>query len=581
MINKKRNYPNPEESRIKDKYEESSFLLMFKYLILTIALGIITQFFYEWMQSGTGVKWIGILGTISLFGIYITLYGKKIYLNIDTPHFAISSLLFIAGGTAAGTFITQNAAPEVFAQRYGESTGKILQLLQLQDVFHSWWYVLLFLLMIISLVKISLRRELSWTNLGFHLAHLGPVIILFGFWWDYYAGFRGLIQLVKGKETNHVWVYHRNTNRVQDSLKLDFKLLLNHFETQKFEPDHRIQIWERSSTPPKPREALNTASSRILTTLPLKIDKPWKIYNSDISFELKEFYPNFYFEYSYPNDKDSVEAKDPGILIEIRTPHGSNIVQLSGNQPGKNQMNDPILRTTFEFYWELPDDLSEKIELPVPNQNWEGKNKIILAGKEKKIYEIYQGKLTTRDLSSNTLFPIHGNDKSHYSIVHLYPDAQYLSAGPATKNELQQNPVARLEISRDAWDKTQDAFIFPHKGEGNGQYLIPGTSYFLALESIKDQETKYWKSDLSILDRNGSTVRQRSIKVNEPMLYKGYRFYQTDYDPNNPNYSGIGVSYTPGLMVIYFGFILLVVGIFMLFYMRSRKMPAIEVAQTV
>jgi hypothetical protein len=581
MMIKETNNQNPTENPIKDEHVESGFVPMFKYLILSIALGIITQFIYHWMHSGTGVNWIGILGTISFFGIFITMYGKKLYQNIDTPYFAISSLLFIAGGTALGTFVTQNAAPEVFAQRYGESTGRILQFLQLQDVFHSWWYVLLFLLMIISLVKISLRRELSWANLGFHLAHLGPVIILFGFWWDYYAGFRGLIQLVKGNETNHVWVYHRNTNRVRDSLKLDFNLLLDHFETQKFEPDHRIQIWEHSSTQPKPREALNTASSRILTTLPMKVDKPWKIYNSDISFQLKEFYPNFYFEYSYPEDKDSVEAKDPGILVEIRNPHGSNIVQLSGIQPGKNQMNDPILRTTFEFYWELPDELSEKIDLSIPDQNWEGKNRIIFAGKEKKIYEVYQGKLTTRELTNKTLFPIHGNSKSHYSIVHLYPNVQYLSAEPATRNELQENPVAKLEIARDAWDNTKDAFIFPHKGKGNGQYLIPGTSYFLALESIKDQETKFWKSDLSILDKTGSLVKQRSIKVNEPLLFKGYRFYQTGYDPNNPNYSGIGVSYTPGLMVIYFGFTVLVVGVFVLFYMRSKKMPAIEVAQTV
>ena len=89
-------------------------------------------------------------------------------------------------------------------------------------------------------------------------------------------------------------------------------------------------------------------------------------------------------------------------------------------------------------------------------------------------------------------------------------------------------------------------------------------------EQIKDQETKFWRSDLSILDKNGSQLKTQSIKVNEPLLYKGYRFYQTDYDPNNPNYSGIGVSYTPGLSVIYFGFIILVIGIFLLFYVRYQ-----------
>ncbi|MCB0621262.1 MAG: hypothetical protein KDC41_21700 [Saprospiraceae bacterium] len=68
-------------------------------------------------------------------------------------------------------------------------------------------------------------------------------------------------------------------------------------------------------------------------------------------------------------------------------------------------------------------------------------------------------------------------------------------------------------------------------------------------------------------------LKTQSIKVNEPMLYSGYRFYQSDYDPENPNYSGIGISHEPGLFVIYLGFVALVLGCGLLFYNRLR--PAI------
>ena len=93
----------------------------------------------------------------------------------------------------------------------------------------------------------------------------------------------------------------------------------------------------------------------------------------------------------------------------------------------------------------------------------------------------------------------------------------------------------------------------------------------MILESFKDMETKFWKSDLSVLDKEGNVVKSQVIEVNEPLLYGGYRFYQTDYDPDRPNYSGVGVSREPGLYVIYFGFYCLVIGIFMMLYWKQEK----------
>ena len=84
-------------------------------------------------------------------------------------------------------------------------------------------------------------------------------------------------------------------------------------------------------------------------------------------------------------------------------------------------------------------------------------------------------------------------------------------------------------------------------------------------------ETKYYRSELSVLDENDEVAKSQSIVVNEPMLYGGYRFYQSDYNPDNPNYSGIGISHEPGLYVIYFGFTVLVIGCLMMFYGKYRK----------
>ena len=116
----------------------------------------------------------------------------------------------------------------------------------------------------------------------------------------------------------------------------------------------------------------------------------------------------------------------------------------------------------------------------------------------------------------------------------------------------------------------QTAYIYPSGGRG-GAYFIPGTDYILALESIKEKQTKFWRSHITILDNEGKEVKSQSVEVNEPFLYNGYRFYQSNYDPQNPEYSGIGVSYVPGLYIVYIGFFLMVLGTLIMFYINKKQ----------
>ncbi|MCB0583723.1 MAG: cytochrome c biogenesis protein ResB, partial [Phaeodactylibacter sp.] len=135
------------------------------------------------------------------------------------------------------------------------------------------------------------------------------------------------------------------------------------------------------------------------------------------------------------------------------------------------------------------------------------------------------------------------------------------------------NPVAKVEV----WHKggtSQEAFLYPG-GRRGGVFQVDGTEYFLALESFKDMETKYYRSEVSVLDDNEEVVKSRPIVVNEPMLHRGYRFYQSDYNPENPSYSGIGISHEPGLYIIYFGFTVLVIGCALMFYGRYRKVEGL------
>ncbi len=546
-------------------------------LWLLILSGLVAQNSEVFLQKNGASEWVSLAAGFTVLAVFGVLFFKPVYKIIDTPHFAISSLLVIAVGTALGTFVSQTVPYEVFTERYGETGSAVLRFFQLDDVFHSWWYVSLYAALGLSLVKISLKKKLSRENIGFHLAHLSPIIILFGFWVDYFYGFRGIIQLEEGQAKNVVQVYDGHTNYLKDSTELPFSIQLDKFQFERHDPDYRLQIWrmeqEAHAQEISLHENQKPAKPEILASFPLELMKPRKIYGTDIRFRLTDFYPDFTFEYTYPDNIDTIEARDPGIQLELKTDFGDAALQLRANQPGRDKIADEgIVGAWMEFYWELPAELVAGLNKQPVDKKLAEVNRVIFAGNERRIYFLIDKKLTVEPLEPGKFYPIESKEGAGFTIFHLFPDAAHLQAIPTTKSEELNNPVAMVEI----WNKTipgsKQAYLYPGNAERrSGSFEIPGTPYFLALESFKDMETKFFKSDLTVLDKNGEAVHQQYVKVNEPMLYNGYRFYQTDYDPNRPTYSGIGVSHEPGLYVIYFGFFIMVAGIAQMFYGKTRK----------
>ena len=521
-------------------------------------------------RFGSMVDWTLAIGGIS--GLALLIYSKRFLHVIDSPYFAISNLLAIALATIIGTFISQTVPPEVFTERYGEVGSQILRVFQLDDVFHSWWYVSLFILLLFSIIKISWKKKWNRWNLGFHLAHLSPVLILAGFWIDHFFGYRGIIQLEEGQQKNIVRLYAGLSNYIADSTSLDFSIQLDDFDFQKYDPDYRMQIWKRDTSTQQPVSMTHgghmpAKPPTIIASLPLEPMKIRHIYGTDLYFRLKEFYPDFSFKYTYPLLAEEIEPVDPGIQIDIFSPEGDGTLQLLANNPNRNKvMNDDFFGGWLEFYWELTDEVKSSFEEADSNSA----NRVIFTGKDSMAYYVINGKVTFGRLKVNEDFTIPGAAGTKLHILHIFPDASLLKAEPSSRTKELKNPVARVEI----WHKgqsAQEAYIYPRSMGPGGQYSIPGSAFILALESFKDQESKYYKSDISVVDRSGNVVKQRTIVVNEPLFYKGHRFYQTDYDPKNPAYSGIGVTHEPGLPLIYSGFYLLVIGVGLMFYAKASS----------
>jgi cytochrome c biogenesis protein len=67
-------------------------------------------------------------------------------------------LILLAILSIIGTLIAQNAAPEDYIHRYGASLYEVLDFFSLFDMYHSWWFSAILLLLVINLIACSLQR---------------------------------------------------------------------------------------------------------------------------------------------------------------------------------------------------------------------------------------------------------------------------------------------------------------------------------------------------------------------------------------------------------------------------------------
>ena len=70
----------------------------------------------------------------------------------------VSLLLTLAATSIIGTLIPQNASPEAYFQKFGPFLYRLFDLLNIFDMYHSWWFQLLLLLLTCNIIACSVER---------------------------------------------------------------------------------------------------------------------------------------------------------------------------------------------------------------------------------------------------------------------------------------------------------------------------------------------------------------------------------------------------------------------------------------
>lgn len=85
-------------------------------------------------------------------------FGQRIWKFLISMQLALFLLLIIAGVSIFGTIIPQGEDPGFYQQVYGSARADLILLLNLDDVFHSWWYLALAFLLAASVLACSIDR---------------------------------------------------------------------------------------------------------------------------------------------------------------------------------------------------------------------------------------------------------------------------------------------------------------------------------------------------------------------------------------------------------------------------------------
>jgi hypothetical protein len=147
-----------------------------------------------------------------------------------------------------------------------------------------------------------------------------------------------------------------------------------------------------------------------------------------------------------------------------------------------------------------------------------------------------------------------------FRIQKLVPDFRG-PAQPADGSREMKNPAVILDLTVDG--RTQQS----------GPMLAARQDYLRTREGAlvfekREDEVKAFQSEVTA---SAAGAQQKAlVSVNDPFTFNGWTFYQVNYDPKDPTYSGLEAVRDPGVNWVFLGFGLISLGVAYMFYVESR-----------
>ncbi|GAB62000.1 MAG: hypothetical protein DWB56_02325 [Candidatus Jettenia sp.] len=574
--------------------------------------------------------------------------SSKIWEFFCSVKLAVVIILIMVVACILGTVILQERTLDEYTARYGYGLATFFRVTQLNNVFYSYWFSFLLILLCANLICCTIKR---WRNTflqtGFILTHLSLVLILIGGVVKFQLGVKGGVNVYEGKTVNYFLTQMINRQGKMDYIKKDlpFSIALDDFILEKNEPKYQLVSYVKD----KDRQKV----------LEVKSGKRQRVPGSDYKVTIKDYIPDAELKQEPVNTSDKPE--NPAVFVRL---FGSEDLAAEGwlLANARNSYDDKKQNLRVEYIW-------------MPSQEELDKAVSSVGSSQAKLSVTISGQSQDYPLELNKVFKIEGTNYSAKMLQYVF---NYGDRRPIGEQPM-DNPAVQVEVNGPEgtetrwvfekfpdWDKmhpskyknlkltcsgiesthmAKNTVRILHSPEGKQvmlyikdkrivetipwelgkKYTIPGvgsqimvSDYFPAFdfkqEVVKKSDEigvpaifvevegpsgkaddwlfsnnqyatwytdnnlalvyestgdsiKHFTSKLRIVD-NGQTVAEKTIRVNDPLKYKGYVIYQSSYDPEAGNFSGLQIVKDPGIPVVYSGFGALCFGVIFIFYVK-------------
>ncbi len=425
-------------------------------------------------------------------------------------------------------------------------------------IYSAFWFNALLLLLAVSLLSCVLTfRFRGLRYYSYLLMHLGLLVVAVGFIISGIGGGKCYLSLFKGKKTAACQVM-KGVKITSEMTRLPFQVELLDFKVEYYRPKKVILVYKRKGE-----------EYRVVKSLPAEKGKKLNLGGLKVKvLEMKEGVPVKAVKkigiaqldggkLELPEGKVVTVGKEgyaflagekfvPHLLI-VRTKKGLSFYVIA---PGHEiVIEDKLLLKALNFYPDFKYSVREKRAYSASDQP----NNPAL-----EVMVNYRG-----SVEKTYLFSRAESSLTYGDMVILY---RYLPRN--NLKLLQPSSVKKEEVVL----ASSTRVIIEVNGEKkelllNDEPVLTG-DFLLAFKEAP-REAKEFESLVRLY--GPSSQMEARLKVNSPFSFMGYKLYQSDYDPNNPDFSGILVVKEPGEPVLYVGFVLILVGtVLNLIYRRKQ-----------
>ena len=452
----------------------------------------------------------------------IKFFALKFFKFLSSLKFAVFNLIVLGILSAVGTFLESYSSAEL---------ARVL-------IYHSLWMKLALISLSINVTSVLIDRW-PWKkhHISFITAHFGIVIMIIGSWLTQTQGVDGSMRLELNKE-----------NR---SIILPSKILVvySSFDGQSMKEMYRSQ----------PQFLIQKPS----------LKKPYKISLGKDQIEVIDFYP--YAEQSFKFQSNSkANGWAVQFLLSGQKTSYSDWIYLNKKSPFVKKSTGPasliLSKGSYVF--------KEKNELILEPQN----NKLMYyklrsKGKFQKAGEIKKGDMIQTKWMDLT-----------FKLLDFYK-AEVVYEFKKKKTQTDQT-VSAIKVrykDMEKWTPLNSFLRFYEKDRvyivGYMNRILPiGASIQLKKFNIQhypaSDKAKEYESVVEVDEK-----KQVVISMNEPLKHKGWTFYQSGFEKDEKGQikaSILAVNRDPGRWIKYFGSVLIVIGIFALFYLKRRGQSSLS-----